>query len=233
MVHSRSPSWLIPAASHNGFSADVHHHGSFTTATRGGLTPAPACRCRRTYLHLHNSMVAVERSRFFSRARRPRESGRLRRSRFPTGRRARPKIGTGPRIRPGAFIENLTRGGDRAFGDTSRSGTGDQPPTHYIFRPYIFYTWYSHDRGASVRFWHMRQVLPSPEPAHRSHPFESESMPHLCFFEAGVIGLLQGITELFPVSSLGHSVLSRRSSAAAGRGTSACPPPNRPTWRSS
>ncbi len=32
-------------------------------------------------------------------------------------------------------------------------------------------------------------------------------MPHLCFFEAGVIGFLQGITELFPVSSLGHSVL--------------------------
>ena len=34
---------------------DAHHHGSFTAAARGGLTPAPACRCRRTYLHLHNS----------------------------------------------------------------------------------------------------------------------------------------------------------------------------------
>jgi len=54
-----SPSWLIPADSHGGFSTDVHHHGSFTTAARGGLTPAPACRCRRTYLHLCNSMVAV------------------------------------------------------------------------------------------------------------------------------------------------------------------------------
>src|SRR3954470_15618609 len=67
MVHFRSPSWLIPAASHDGFSTDVHHHGSFTTAARGGLTPAPACRCRRTYLHLCNSMVAVDHSVFYIR----------------------------------------------------------------------------------------------------------------------------------------------------------------------
>lgn len=32
-------------------------------------------------------------------------------------------------------------------------------------------------------------------------------MQHFGFAEAGVIGLLQGVTELFPVSSLGHSVL--------------------------
>jgi undecaprenyl-diphosphatase len=32
-------------------------------------------------------------------------------------------------------------------------------------------------------------------------------MSHLTFGEAGVIGLIQGITELFPVSSLGHNVL--------------------------
>jgi undecaprenyl-diphosphatase len=32
-------------------------------------------------------------------------------------------------------------------------------------------------------------------------------MSHLTFAEAGVVGLLQGITELFPVSSLGHAVL--------------------------
>jgi undecaprenyl-diphosphatase len=32
-------------------------------------------------------------------------------------------------------------------------------------------------------------------------------MHHFGFAEAGVIGLLQGVTELFPVSSLGHSVL--------------------------
>ena len=31
--------------------------------------------------------------------------------------------------------------------------------------------------------------------------------PHLTYPEAVVIGLLQGVTELFPVSSLGHSVL--------------------------
>jgi undecaprenyl-diphosphatase len=33
------------------------------------------------------------------------------------------------------------------------------------------------------------------------------SVPHLTYPEAIVIGLLQGVTELFPVSSLGHSVL--------------------------
>ena len=32
-------------------------------------------------------------------------------------------------------------------------------------------------------------------------------MAHLSWFEAGTIGLLQGVTELFPVSSLGHAVL--------------------------
>jgi undecaprenyl-diphosphatase len=32
-------------------------------------------------------------------------------------------------------------------------------------------------------------------------------MSHLTFSEAGVVGLLQGITELFPISSLGHAVL--------------------------
>jgi undecaprenyl-diphosphatase len=32
-------------------------------------------------------------------------------------------------------------------------------------------------------------------------------MHHMSWLEAGVIGAVQGITELFPVSSLGHSVL--------------------------
>jgi undecaprenyl-diphosphatase len=32
-------------------------------------------------------------------------------------------------------------------------------------------------------------------------------MSHLTYLEAAVVGLLQGVTELFPVSSLGHSVL--------------------------
>ncbi len=32
-------------------------------------------------------------------------------------------------------------------------------------------------------------------------------MSHLTYAEAIVVGLFQGVTELFPVSSLGHSVL--------------------------
>jgi undecaprenyl-diphosphatase len=32
-------------------------------------------------------------------------------------------------------------------------------------------------------------------------------MSHLTYGEAGIVGLLQGVTELFPLSSLGHSVL--------------------------
>src|SRR5579872_1349366 len=30
---------------------------------------------------------------------------------------------------------------------------------------------------------------------------------HITFFQAIVIGLIQGVTELFPISSLGHTVL--------------------------
>jgi undecaprenyl-diphosphatase len=33
------------------------------------------------------------------------------------------------------------------------------------------------------------------------------ALTHLTFLEAGVVGLIQGVTELFPVSSLGHNVL--------------------------
>ncbi len=32
-------------------------------------------------------------------------------------------------------------------------------------------------------------------------------MSHLTYAEAGIVGLIQGVTELFPISSLGHSVL--------------------------
>src|ERR1700689_3053974 len=32
-------------------------------------------------------------------------------------------------------------------------------------------------------------------------------MSHMTYPEAAIIGLIQGVTELFPVSSLGHSVL--------------------------
>ena len=32
-------------------------------------------------------------------------------------------------------------------------------------------------------------------------------MTHLTYLEAAVVGLVQGVTELFPISSLGHNVL--------------------------
>src|SRR5208282_2580702 len=32
-------------------------------------------------------------------------------------------------------------------------------------------------------------------------------MSHLTYGEAGIVGLIQGVTELFPISSLGHSIL--------------------------
>ena len=32
-------------------------------------------------------------------------------------------------------------------------------------------------------------------------------MSHITYLEASVVGLIQGVTELFPVSSLGHNVL--------------------------
>jgi undecaprenyl-diphosphatase len=35
----------------------------------------------------------------------------------------------------------------------------------------------------------------------------SHVTPHLTYLEAAVVGLIQGVTELFPVSSLGHNVL--------------------------
>src|SRR5437660_3135682 len=42
--------------------------------------------------------------------------------------------------------------------------------------------------------------MPAAVPAHRGASMIS-------YFQAIVIGLLQGVTELFPISSLGHSVL--------------------------
>jgi undecaprenyl-diphosphatase len=32
-------------------------------------------------------------------------------------------------------------------------------------------------------------------------------MTHLTYLEAAVVGLVQGVTEMFPISSLGHNVL--------------------------
>ena len=42
---------------------------------------------------------------------------------------------------------------------------------------------------------------------------------HLSWLEAAVVGLLQGVTELFPISSLGHSVLLPAVLGGAGRVT--------------
>jgi hypothetical protein len=36
---------------------------------------------------------------------------------------------------------------------------------------------------------------------------EGDRMTHLTYFEAAVVGLVQGISEMVPVSSLGHGVL--------------------------
>jgi undecaprenyl-diphosphatase len=43
--------------------------------------------------------------------------------------------------------------------------------------------------------------------AHLAHSAPAVHPSHLTYAEAGFVGLLQGITELFPVSSLGHAVL--------------------------
>src|SRR5260370_6311508 len=40
-------------------------------------------------------------------------------------------------------------------------------------------------------------------PAHGEGP----GMTHLTYLQAAVVGLIQGVSELFPVSSLGHAVL--------------------------
>jgi undecaprenyl-diphosphatase len=39
------------------------------------------------------------------------------------------------------------------------------------------------------------------------HDGERPGMTHLTYLEAAVVGLIQGVSELFPVSSLGHNVL--------------------------
>jgi undecaprenyl-diphosphatase len=43
--------------------------------------------------------------------------------------------------------------------------------------------------------------------AHAAAAAQHTGQPHLTFAEAIVVGLVQGVTELFPVSSLGHNVL--------------------------
>src|SRR6267378_1985981 len=44
---------------------------------------------------------------------------------------------------------------------------------------------------------------PGGFPAHGEGP----GMTHLTYLQAAVVGLVQGVSELFPVSSLGHAVL--------------------------
>jgi len=43
--------------------------------------------------------------------------------------------------------------------------------------------------------------------AHLTAAASPAAHPHLTWAEAIVVGLVQGVTELFPVSSLGHNVL--------------------------
>jgi hypothetical protein len=62
VVHSRSPSWLIPVALHVRLSRNARHTRLLTGAACGGLTPPPAGRRRRTYLHLQRSQLQVESS---------------------------------------------------------------------------------------------------------------------------------------------------------------------------
>jgi undecaprenyl pyrophosphate phosphatase UppP len=47
-------------------------------------------------------------------------------------------------------------------------------------------------------------------------------MSHLTYPESMVIGLIQGVTELFPVSSLGHAVLIPAPTRALVRASGAC-----------
>ena len=58
-------------------------------------------------------------------------------------------------------------------------------------------------------------------------------MSHLTYAEAMVVGLIQGVTELFPVSSLGHNVLIPALIGGRGHRTWTSPSLNLPTWPSS
>ncbi len=58
-------------------------------------------------------------------------------------------------------------------------------------------------------------------------------MSHLTYAEAGVIGLLQGITELFPISSLGHAVLIPAIIGGSWAHDLDVSKAESPTWRSS
>src|SRR5437764_1659449 len=46
--------------------------------------------------------------------------------------------------------------------------------------------------------------------APRPRPDQIPGMDPISYFQAAVLGLLQGVSELFPISSLGHSVVLPR-----------------------
>src|SRR4051794_8395344 len=56
------------------------------------------------------------------------------------------------------------------------------------------------------RRWNHRAHRDEQHGCRRTEP-ERRHPSMISYFQAVVIGLLQGVTELFPVSSLGHSVL--------------------------
>jgi len=58
-------------------------------------------------------------------------------------------------------------------------------------------------------------------------------MTHLTYLEAAVVGLIQGVTELFPVSSLGHNVLLPALVGGSWARDLNVPPRSRPTSPSS
>ena len=58
-------------------------------------------------------------------------------------------------------------------------------------------------------------------------------MPHMTYLEAMIVGLIQGVTELFPVSSLGHNVLLPALIGGSWAHDLNVAAPSRHTWRSS
>ena len=58
-------------------------------------------------------------------------------------------------------------------------------------------------------------------------------MTHLTYLEAAVVGLVQGVTEMFPVSSLGHNVLIPAIIGGSWARDLNVASPESPTWPSS
>src|SRR5258708_13339910 len=60
------------------------------------------------------------------------------------------------------------------------------------------------------------------------HGGEGPEMTHITYLEAAVVGLVQGVSEMFPVSSLGHNVLIPAFVAATCARDLHVPPPQPP-----